>query len=180
MKNSNQRRGDCEAALSETARAFTLLEVMIVIVIILAIAGLVTVNLMGTRAKATVRKVEIQMTSLRDALNAFNLDFNRYPTDDEGLSALWDKTKLAEEGDQAKWRSYMEQPIALDDWGSAWVYRQVGEKAPEGKFDLISVGPDKEEGTEDDINVWPKSALEGVEGSGGSSDSPPPLPPPGG
>ena len=67
----------------------------------------------------------------------------------------------------------MEQPIALDDWGSAWVYRQVGEKAPEGKFDLISVGPDKEEGTEDDINVWPKSALEGVEGSGGSSDSPP-------
>jgi len=159
-----------------TSRAFTLLEVMIVIVIILAIAGLVTVNLMGTRAKATVAKVEIQMKSLRDALNQFNLDFNRYPTDDEGITALWDKTKLAEESEQAKWRPYVETPIPEDDWGTAWVYRQIGENAPEGKFDLLSSGPDKEEGTEDDINVWPKSALEGVEGAGGSSAPPPPPP----
>jgi general secretion pathway protein G len=165
----------------QSARAFTLLEVMIVIVIILAIAGLVTVNLMGTRAKATAGKVEIQLKSLRDALSQFNLDFNRYPTDDEGITVLWDKSKLSEEGDQAKWRAYVETPIPTDDWGSPWVYRQAGEKAPEGKFDLLSNGPDKEEGTEDDINVWPKSALEGVEGAGGSTtDAPPPPPPSGG
>ena len=176
MNRIQQRR------TSVVARAFTLLEVMIVIVIILAIAGLVTVNLMGTRKKATVGKVEIQMKSMRDALNQFNLDFNRYPTDDEGIAALWDKTKLTDEADQAKWRPYMETPIPTDDWGTAWVYRQTGEQAPEGKFDLLSNGPDKEEGSEDDINVWPKSALEGVDGAGGSSssDAPPPPPPTGG
>jgi len=161
------------------ARAFTLLEVMIVIVIILAIAGLVTVNLMGSRKKATEGQVKIQLTSIRDALNQFNLDFNRYPTDDEGLSVLWDKTKMTEEADQSKWRAYMDTPIPTDDWGTAWVYRQTGEMAPEGKFDLLSNGPDKEEGTEDDINVWPKSALEGVDGAGSSSDAPPPPPPAG-
>lgn len=170
---------DRQRSAGAASRAFTLLEVMIVIVIILAIAGLVTVNLMGTRAKATAGKVEIQLKSIRDALNQFNLDFNRYPTDDEGLAALWDKTKLTEEADQAKWRPYMETPIPADDWGTPWVYRQVGEQAPEGKFDLLSNGPDKEEGTEDDINVWPKSSLEGVDGAGGaSSDAPPPPPPP--
>lgn len=160
-------------------RAFTLLEVMIVIVIILAIAGLVTVNLMGTRSTATTRTVEIQLKSIRDAMNQFNLDFNRYPTDDEGVAVLWDKTKLSEDADQAKWRAYMDTPTPNDDWGSPWVYRQVGERAPEGKFDLLSNGPDKEEGTEDDINVWPKSALEGVDGAGDSSDAPPPPPPAG-
>ncbi len=158
------------------ARAFTLLEVMIVIVIILAIAGLVTVNLMGTRKKATEGQVKIQLTSLRDALNQFNLDFNRYPTDDEGITVLWDKTKLTDEAEQSKWRLYVETPIPNDEWGSPWVYRQTGEKAPEGKFDLLSNGPDKEEGTDDDINVWPKSALEGVEGAGGGSSTAPPPP----
>jgi len=32
----------------------------------------------GHPQKATVGKVEIQMKSMRDALNQFNLDFNRY------------------------------------------------------------------------------------------------------
>lgn len=159
------------------ARAFTLLEVMIVIVIILAIAGLVTVNLMGSRDRATQGNVEIQLKSLRDALNQFNLEFNRFPTDDEGLAVLWDKTKLAEDADQAKWRRFVEEPIATDAWGTEWVYLQVGERAPEGKFDLLSAGPDKEEGTEDDINVWPKSSLEGVEGEGSGGSSAPPPPP---
>ena len=160
------------------ARAFTLLEVMIVIVIILAIAGLVTVNLMGARDTATEKNVAVQLKSIRDALNQFSLEFNRFPTDDEGLAVLWDKSKLSEDADQAKWRRFVEEPIPTDAWGTEWIYLQVGERAPEGKFDLLSAGPDKQEGTDDDINVWPKSALEGVDGFGSSGGSSAPPPPP--
>lgn len=101
----NRTESTVRAAVS---RAFTLLEVMIVIVIILAIAGLVTVNLMGSRDRATEGNVQIQLKSLRDALNQFSLEFNRYPTDDEGLAVLWDKSRLSEDADQAKWRRFVE------------------------------------------------------------------------
>lgn len=147
-------------------RGFTLLEVMIVNVIILAIAGLVTVNLMGTKSEATKGTVEIQLKSMKNALKAFNVTFNRYPTDEEGLAVLWDKSTLAQE-DQTKWRAFLEESLPTDPWGSPWGYRAAGEKSPQGQFDLWSNGPDKQEGTEDDINVWKQTG----EGSGTDSGS---------
>lgn len=152
------------------ARGFTLLEVMIVIVIILAIAGLVTVNLMGSRDEATKGTVNIQLKSLKDALKQFNLAFNRYPTEEEGLAVLWDKSSITDE-EQTKWRAFVDEPIPNDPWGSPWGYRAESESGR--AFDLWSNGPDKQEGTEDDISVWKTSGDE-VEGG---LDAPPPLPP---
>ncbi len=151
-------------------RGFTLLEVMIVIVIILAIAGLVTVNLMGSRDEATKGTVNIQLKSLRDALKQFNLAFNRYPTDEEGLAVLWNKSAMSDE-DQGKWRPFLDEPVPNDPWGSPWGYRAESESGR--AFDLWSNGPDKQEGTEDDISVW-KDSGEDFEGG---LDAPPPLPP---
>ena len=164
------RRRPLHTRRSAAARGFTLLEVMIVIVIILAIAGLVTVNLMGSRDEATKGTVNIQLNSLKDALKQFNLSFNRYPTEEEGLAVLWSKTGVTEE-DQSKWRPYMDSPIPNDPWGSPWGYRAESESGH--AFDLWSNGPDKQEGTEDDISVWKTS---GDEMEGGF-DAPPPLPP---
>jgi general secretion pathway protein G len=150
---------------------FTLLEVMIVIVIILAILGFVGANLMGQRDKANVNMVKAQMLQLKQSLMQFKTDFDRYPTDEEGLKVLWDKTSLAEE-EQAKWTTaYTSEPIPADKWGNTWGYRQTGEKAPEGWFDLWSFGPDKQDGTTDDINLW-----EGKTGETDTSGGPPPLP----
>lgn len=134
------------------SRGFTLLEVMIVIVIILAIAGLVTVNLMGSRDEATKGTVNLQLKSLKDALKQFNLTYNRYPTDDEGLAVLWDKSLLTSEEDQAKWRAFLDEPLPNDTWGTPWGYRAESQSGR--PFDLWSNGPDKQEGTEDDISAW--------------------------
>lgn len=154
---------------------FTLLEVMIVIVIILAIAGLVTVNLMSSRTEATKGTVQVQLKSLRDGLKQFNLTFNRFPTDEEGIGALWDKSKMTSDEDSAKWRPFMDEPMANDPWGSPWGYRAQGERAPEGMFDLWSNGPDKQEGTDDDISVWRQVTDEaGSERPGGGSTRPTP------
>ncbi|MBC7835684.1 MAG: type II secretion system major pseudopilin GspG [Phycisphaerales bacterium] len=156
------------------ARGFTLIEVMVVIAILLAIVGLVAVNVIGRKKDASVGTTQIQLKTLKSALDTFFADFDRYPTDEEGLTVLWNKTTMAEE-DQAKWKGYMSEPVPTDTWSSAWGYRQTGERAPEGKFDLWSNGPDKQEGTDDDIHVW-KTAADDE----GMSDTPPPPPPTGG
>ncbi|MBL8763999.1 MAG: type II secretion system major pseudopilin GspG [Phycisphaerae bacterium] len=152
------------------APAFTLLEVMIVIVIILAIMGFVAVNVMGSRDTATKRLAEIQLKTIKQAMEQFNLDFNRYPTDEEGIKILWDKAGLDAETDAKAWRAYMAEPVPKDNWGSEWYYRQQGEKCPAGKFDLMSNGPDKQFGTEDDINAW-RYTGEGEGDMGGSGSS---------
>jgi general secretion pathway protein G len=159
------------------ARGFTLLEVMIVIVIILLIGGLVTVNLMGAKKKADTGIVQMQLISLRDALRHFNLDFNRYPTEEEGLAVLWNKDGLSEE-EQAKWRKYMDEKLPRDPWGSEWGYRPETDAAEASDglgYKLWSNGPDKEEGTADDILPGNKKADD--TGDGGNNDvGPPPGP----
>jgi len=138
------------------SRGFTLLEVMIVIVIILAILGLVTVNLMGAKKKADSGTTQIQLGTIKQALNTFYLDFSRYPEEDgEGLAVLWNKSALPEE-DQAKWREggYLQEEIPRDQWGSEWVYRVESADSATGStggVQVWSMGPDKQDGTEDDV-----------------------------
>lgn len=154
------------------AGGFTLLEVMIVLVIILAIAALVTVNLMSSRNRATENTVKIQLKSIKDGLRAFNLEFNRYPTDNEGLAVLWDKEALETDADAIKWRPFLEEDIEEDPWGSPWGYRAESEEGAAGTFDLWSNGPDKEEGTEDDLSANRRAS--GEDGGPGGDEPPPP------
>jgi general secretion pathway protein G len=163
---------------------FTLIEVMIVIAIVLALSGLIGVALFRQRDAAKADLVRTDMNSLKAALDLFRLDYDRYPTDEEGLAVLWDKNKLSAssggdtEADAAKWKGYMKDPLPNDKWGSAWGYRQVSEHGDETKFDLWSFGPDKQEGTEDDIVSWNKDGAAGGDSSSGGA--PPPPPPSGG
>ena len=39
-----------------------------------------------------------------------------------------------------------------DAWGNAWIYRQPSQVVEGFAFDIISLGPDGQEGTEDDIS----------------------------
>lgn len=162
---------------AKAARAFTLLEVMIVIVIILAILGLVTVNLMGTKKTADTKLVQVQLESLKGALDQFNLEFNRYPSEEEGLSVLWSKDAMADE-DQTKWRMFTKEPLPRDPWGTEWGYRvTTAEESEDGAgigFEVWSYGPDKEDGSSDDIHPPGKNR------SGDDSGSDVGPPPPGG
>jgi general secretion pathway protein G len=156
-------------------RAFTLIEVMIVIAIVLALSGLIGVALFRQRDAAKADLARTDMNSLKQALDLFRLDFDRYPSDEEGLKALWDKSAMTSETDQAKWKGYMRDPMATDKWGSPWGYRQVSEHGDESKYDLWSYGPDKQEGTDDDLNSWSSTEADGEAG-----EVPPPPPAPSG
>lgn len=154
-------------------RAFSLIEVMIVIAIILAISGLVALTLFGRRDQAEADLALVEMRQLEQALRLFRLDFNRYPTDDEGLAVLWDRERLDPDANQSSWREYLERPMPRDRWGNEWGYRQQSEETDDlTKYDLWSFGPDGQEGTEDDIASW---RIAGSEDDMGGA-----LPPPSG
>ena len=84
-------------------RAFTLIEVLIVIAILLALFGIVAGTFLKAGEKADVNLQKVQLEAIEDAMARFRLDMKRYPTEEEGLEALWDKTVLESEEDEDKW-----------------------------------------------------------------------------
>ena len=131
--------------------AFTLIEVLIVIAILLAIGGLVVVNLLPAKDKADVDLQRVQFDQIDSAMKRFKLDMSRYPTEEEGLAALNRKDSIPEE-QQTNWRGpYMESDVVNDKWNHALVYHYPGQLRGEQFYDLISPGPDGQEGTADDI-----------------------------
>lgn len=133
--------------------AFTLIEVMIVIAIILALAGLVGVALFRQKDAATYQLAQTDVKTIQAAMKLFRLDFDRYPMEEEGLKVLWSKEGLDPDAQQGKWKKYLEEPLPKDRWNNEWGYRAESE-SEDRDYDLWSNGPDGEEGTEDDITSW--------------------------
>ena len=139
------------------------------IAIVLALSGLVTMALFKQRDAAKVDLARTDMNSLKGALDLFRLDFDRYPTDEEGLAVLWDRNALSSEDEAGKWKGYLKEPMPNDRWGTPWGYRQQSEFGDETRYDLWSNGPDKEEGSDDDIRSWTEE-----EAGGAGAGLPPP------
>ena len=115
-------------------KAFSLMELMVVIIILGLLAAFVLPNLTGKSEEAKDKIVCIQMKSIAQTLKMYKLDTSSYPQTEEGLNILIEK-KYFEDGKLPK-----------DAWGNAFVYIQN-----EDSFDLVSMGSDKKESTEDDI-----------------------------
>jgi general secretion pathway protein G len=140
--------------MNRTRRSgFTLIEIMIVIVIIVALGGLVSVAIFSRKDDADAKLAEIQLNTMKNAVKQFRLDFNRWPTEEEGLEVLWSVDALDADADETKWSKYLEEPLPTDQWGNEWGYRDIGEY-DETMFEIWSNGPDGEEDTEDDIRSW--------------------------
>jgi general secretion pathway protein G len=151
-QNETYTPRNCARRIGAARRGLTLIEILIVIAILLAIGALVVVNLMPAREHADIDLTRVQIDQMTSALDRFRVDLRRYPTEDEGLAALWNREALEEERDQQNWRGPYIDPIRTDPWGNAYVYRFPSEiRDSEQHFDIISFGPDGEEGTDDDI-----------------------------
>jgi general secretion pathway protein G len=159
-------------------RAFTLIEVMIAIAIVIILIGIVGFNVIGQLDRAEGSSAQIQMQNIEDALEAFRVDMRRYPTEDEGVAVLWNREMLDVEDESlmGNWAGYLKDPIPTDPWGNEWQY--TDEAQVEGRaYELWSFGPDGEEDTDDDIRSWSESDDDfGGDFPGGGA----PVPPAGG
>ncbi|MCJ8326490.1 MAG: type II secretion system major pseudopilin GspG [Campylobacterales bacterium] len=115
-------------------KAFSLMELMVVIVILGLLAAFVLPSLTGKGEEAKAKIVCIQMKSISQSLKMFKIDNSVYPSTEEGLNLLVEK-KYFEENRQPK-----------DPWGSEYIYT-----LNEEVFDLISLGADKKESSSNDI-----------------------------
>ena len=143
------------ARTSPARRAFTLIEVLVVVVIIAVLASFVAPNVFRHVDTAKDVAAQAQIASLSAALDAYRLDNGRYPTTEQGLSALW--VTPPNEPRPSNWRGpYLRQQPPADRWGAPYAYRAPGEQTPSG-FDLSSMGQDgKPGGTGEaaDITSW--------------------------
>lgn len=121
--------------------AFTLLEVMLVLVIIAAIAGIAVVNLGGFQQRAFERKTKAEISNLRNALDSYKLEVFSYPAQ---LDDLYEKPSGLV--DESKWFQVLKKPVAPDAWGNPYEYSTDGKT-----YEIKSLGPDGQAGTDDDI-----------------------------
>jgi general secretion pathway protein G len=121
---------------------FTLIELILVTVIIGILAGMVTLTFGGRAEEARVRATLGDIKSYESAIELYALEHNdQYPGKLEDLVHSPTKNK-----------SYIRQ-LNTDPWGNQYVYKEPGEQHP-SSYDILSMGPDGELGTEDDIAPW--------------------------
>ncbi len=146
----------CRRRVRYSARAFTLLEVLMVVIIIGLLAALVVPNLWETEGKQKVKLMRATITTgLNGAIDLYRANMERYPTSEEGLIVLYEAPNNEE--DAKKWAQVIKKPADLKDaWGHDYIYECPG-KYNEKSYDLSSAGPDGEEGTDDDITNWEKT-----------------------
>ncbi len=124
--------------------AFTLVEIMAVIIIIGLLAAVAAKNFMGQVEKAKVQTTKANLKVLHEAVLMFKLDTGYYPSEEAGLEDLVIEPTDVEGWDPA---GYLESTeIPLDAWKNEYIYLRNPES---GKpFVIISFGADGEEGGE--------------------------------
>src|SRR5690606_26579061 len=113
-------------------RGFTLMELLIVIAILLALVGIVAGVFLNVQDQADEDIQRVQLSMLQDALDRFRLDLRRYPNEEEGIAALWNRNVLMDEADLDRWRGpYVEEPVEGDQWDTALIYYQPSQLLPD-------------------------------------------------
>lgn len=132
-------------------RAFSLIELLLVLVILATLAAVIVPKFSNRSKQARLTAAQTDVSSLETALDAFEVDCGRYPTEAEGFEALYE-----EPSDVKNWRGpYFKRGIPKDPWGNPYVYKQPGEHNTSG-YDVYSLGPNGQGGDEDDICNWNK------------------------
>lgn len=131
--------------------AFTLLEIMLVVLIIGLLIGLAVRQVGGKLDDA--RRVRVRGDIERIKLNLLTYQANNgfYPTTQQGLMALVKKPDT--DPKPRNWRQYDDQ-VPRDPWDQEYFYRFPGKHNPK-EYDIFSAGPDRNPETEEDnIGNW--------------------------
>lgn len=126
---------------------FTLVELLVVLAIVALIASLAAPQVLRYLASARIDAAQAQINNIESALELFFIDNLRYPTTEEGLSALSAPSAAL----QARWNGpYLKKADQLTDpWGNAYQYA-----FSENIVRIFSFGRDgKQGGTGEDADI---------------------------
>jgi general secretion pathway protein G len=121
----------------DLSAGFTMLEIMIVVAIGAALVAGVAVVVMKNYAKTQVKLARKGVGDVVQAVAQYTIETNNCPKGIDELVA----------------QKYLARPAAKDPWGKDYTLRCPGTHDPETP-DVSSSGPDKTDGTADDIRSW--------------------------
>lgn len=134
------------SSLARTQRrrgAFTLIEIMAVVIIMGLLMGIVGVTVFGRVDEARVATTRIQIKQLENALEFYRMDNSRYPSTEEGLRALIEAPANVRSFPPG---GYIKNKDGLNDpWGTAFQYSAPGQHNAH-TFDIWSNGADSAPG----------------------------------
>lgn len=152
MKMSGKRRG-----------GFTLIEVLLVIGLLALLGTVAVVGYTKIQAGSNIKAANLQVQDTARAVKLYYTTMNKYPETDPGLAALVNAPE--DEKELQKWKSagpFIEDGrLPVDPWNNQLKYEKVeaslgGASGPE--FHVWSMGPDGQDGTEDDIRSWQEAS----------------------
>ncbi|MBN2328051.1 MAG: type II secretion system major pseudopilin GspG [Candidatus Omnitrophica bacterium] len=131
-----------------TEKAFTLVELLLVVTILGILAGAVMVNFSGRTNEAKITRARQDIQNIGMALSMYEIQIGSYPTSDQGLDAL-----VNDPGVEGWTKPFTQQKTFKDPWGFEYRYSSPGDRSGMD-YDLYSVGPDGQDGSDDDIGNW--------------------------
>lgn len=116
---------------------FTLLELLVVLAILGLLAAIVGPQVLRFLGGARGQTAQVQVRNIASAIDLYQLDMGRLPTQAEGLQSL-----VTQPAGAAGWNGpYLPRADALTDpWGQPYIYRVPGEKG--AAYDVVSLGSD--------------------------------------
>ena len=123
--------------------AFTLMELLLVMAILVIMGGMVTIGFMNVLGNTTMDLAATQIDMFEEACMAYKLKHRQFP------NQLEDLTTLPSSMTQRKWGGpFLDEAIPTDSWGNPYDYSKDERM---NKVYIKSAGPDGQMNTEDDI-----------------------------
>jgi general secretion pathway protein G len=131
-----------------SARGMTLLEIMIVIAILGLIASVVVVGVMNSFDRARINATRLKVGQVLQALDMYRANEGDYPSQADGLRVVANPPNGGPS-------YFKDKNVPKDEWGQEFLYFFPGRNGG-GAPEVISKGPDRNEGTDDDIRAGDK------------------------
>jgi len=139
-------------AVRRRPKGFTLVEVLLVLVILVVIASLAVTAYGPIQKRAYINAAKTQIGAFDTPLETYRLDIGDYPSTDQGLEAL--REAPSDLADPDKWGGpYLGKAVPNDPWDQPYQYEYPGTH-DENLPDIWSMGPDLQDGTDDDVGNW--------------------------
>ncbi len=138
----NTQPPNAKPTLRRGSRAFTLVEMLLVLVILATLAAIVYPKVVGRSKDAKITATKAQIASIKAALDSFEIDTGSYP---QNLNDL-----VVRPQGVTTWHPAFDT-LPKDSWQRDFVYVFPGRRNPNG-FDLYSEGPP---GEDSPIGNWP-------------------------
>ena len=136
--------------LRRSTHAFTLLEIMLVVLIIGLLIGMAIKFTAGHMGEAQRVRVKGDIEQYRTLLLMYQGANGFLPTTEQGLKAL--VTRPESQPTPRNWRQFADAPLR-DPWDQEYFYTQPGTHNAAG-YDIYSAGQDRSPNTADDIGNW--------------------------